>query len=152
MTETMSIEEFKDLKPILKGGRHKKNKAQPEYLLQVAVCDYLRKQHSGVYFLSDTVAQLYLKPPQRMRNAKIQNSNFHCPDIIIFEAKKGFHACLIELKTETPYRKDGQIKASDKDHLLKQQKTINELNRLGYFAAFAWSYEMAVEIIDNYLK
>ena len=31
-------------------------KAQPEYQLQVAVCDYLRVKYPGVMFMSDTIA------------------------------------------------------------------------------------------------
>ena len=129
-----------------------KHKSQPEYHLQVAVTQYLRSQYPKIYFMSDTVAQVHLTDPQKRRNQSIQDSKFHCPDIIIFETRSGFGGLFLELKSETPWKKNGEIKASDKDHLKKQLETINTLVKKGYVATFVWSYEMAKTVIDNYLK
>ena len=148
----MNLKPEKDSLPIQKGGRHRKQKLQPEYALQCQVVGYIRTRYPEILFMSDTVASIRLTLPQAMRNKKIQNSNFHCPDIIIFHANKEYHSMLIELKAESPFRKDLTIKESQNDHLKKQQQTINELNRLGFFACFAWSFEQCIEIIDNYFK
>jgi len=125
-------------------------KKQPEYNLQVMVCNYLKYQHQNVLFLSDTVANLRMTFPQLARNKKIQKKDFHCPDVLILEPNKKYHGLFIELKIETPFKKTGELKKSN--HLQGQQKTINELNSKGYFACFSWSFEQTKDIIDNYLN
>jgi hypothetical protein len=68
------------------------------------------------------------------------------------QPNKDFCGLFIELKIVTPYKLNGEIKASGKDHLKKQLKTINELNNIGYKALFAWDFDEIKEIIDTYLK
>ena len=123
-----------------------------EYDLQVAVCKYLSYQYQDILFCSDTIANLKLTKTQAIRNKKIQKNGFKCPDILILEPRNNFSGLFIELKLETPFKKDGAIKASDKDHLKGQLETIEKLNKKGYLAHFSWSFEMTKEIIDNYLK
>lgn len=123
-----------------------------EYDLQVAVCRYLSYQYQDVDFMSDTIANLKLSKTQAGRNKKIQKNGFKLPDLIIFEPRNNFCGLLIELKLETPFKKDGTIKASTKDHLKGQLETIEKLNKKGYSAHFSWNFEMTKEIIDNYLK
>lgn len=128
------------------------SKKQPEYDLQVAVCNYLSYQYSSVLYLSDTIASLKLTPAQANRNKKIQKFGFSCPDVLILEPRNGYSGLFIELKVDTPFKKDGEIKASKDDHLKNQLQAINQLKEKGYFAVFSWSFEMTKEIIDNYLK
>jgi hypothetical protein len=123
-----------------------------EYDLQVAVCRYLSYQYPDVEYMSDTIANLKLTKTQAIRNKKIQKNGFKCPDILILEPRNNFFGLFIELKLETPFKKDGGIKASDKDHLKGQLETIEKLNKKGYKAVFSWGFEMTKEIIDNYLK
>ena len=130
-----------------------------EYHLQKSICQYLRAQYPKVMFLSDTVANVSLTIPQQVRNKAIQNSDFKCPDLLIFKPKFIFyddptyyHGLFLELKTESPFRKDGKIKASQNDHLKLQQETLFKLSLLGYKAEFAWSFDMAINIINEYLK
>ena len=123
-----------------------------EYDLQVAVCRYLSYQYPDVEYTSDTIANLKLTKTQASRNQKIQKNGFKCPDIIILEPRNNFSGLFIELKLETPFKKDGEIKASTKDHLKGQYETIQKLNKKGYKAVFSWGFEMTKEIIDNYLK
>jgi glycerophosphoryl diester phosphodiesterase len=123
-----------------------------EYDLQVAVCRYLSYQYPDIDFLSDTIANLKLTQTQANRNKKIQKVGFKTPDILILEPRNNFSGLFIELKLETPFKKDGTIKASDKDHLKGQLETIEKLNKKGYFCCFSWGFEMTKEIIDNYLK
>jgi hypothetical protein len=128
------------------------SKKQPEYDLQVAVCNYLSYQYGSVLYLSDTIASLKLTPAQANRNKKIQKFGFSCPDVLILEPRNGHSGLFIELKVDTPFKKDGEIKASKYDHLKNQLEAINKLNEKGYKALFSWSFEMTKEIIDNYLK
>lgn len=127
-------------------------KKQPEYNMQVAICNYLSVQYSKVLFLTDTIASVRLTMPQQQRNKKVQKKDFHCPDLLILEPMGNFSGLLIELKTETPFKKDGSIKVSQNDHLLHQQESINKLIDKGYYACFIWSFEEAKKLIDIYLN
>jgi len=122
-----------------------------EYELQVAVCKYLSLQYPDIEYMSDTVANLKLNPKQAGRNKKIQKNSFKCPDLIILEPRNNFCGLFIELKLTTPFKKDGNIKSSDHDHLKGQLETLEKLNKKGYSAHFSWGFEMTKEIIDNYL-
>jgi hypothetical protein len=123
-----------------------------EYDLQVAVCRYLSYQYQDVLYISDTIANLKLTPTQASRNKKIQKTGFSTPDLLILEPRNGFSGLFIELKIDTPFKKDGTIKASKDDRLQNQLEAINNLNKKGYFCCFSWSFDMTKEIIDNYLK
>jgi hypothetical protein len=123
-----------------------------EYDLQVAVCKYLSYQYPDVEYMSDTIANLKLTKTQANRNKKIQKNGFKCPDIIILEPRNNFSGLFIELKLQTPFKKDGEIKASTKDHLKGQLETIENLNKKGYLAHFSWGFDMTKEIIDSYLN
>jgi hypothetical protein len=126
-------------------------KQQLEYHLQKQICQWLSIQYPKVLFLSDTVASVKLTIPQQVRNKAIQKHGFKCPDLIIFEPRNEWHGLMIELKKETPYKKNGVIKASQDGHLEKQEQTLIGLVGKGYYTSFAWSFEMAKEIITNYL-
>jgi hypothetical protein len=123
-----------------------------EYDLQVAVCRYLSYQYPDILFTSDTIANLKLTQAQASRNKKIQKTGFSTPDLLILEPRKGFSGLFIELKIDTPFKKDGQIKASKDNRLENQLKAINSLNQKGYFCCFSWSFDMTKQIIDDYLK
>ena len=127
-------------------------KKQPEYELQSAICRYLSYQYEEILFLSDTIASLKLTPSQANRNKKIQKFGFSCPDLLILEPRNGYNGLFIELKVETPFKKNGEIKASKDDHLKNQLEAINKLKEKGYMAIFSWDFDMTKDIIDNYLK
>ena len=128
------------------------SKRQPEYDLQVAICRYLSYQYPEVLFLSDTIASLKLTPAQASRNKKIQKFGFSTPDLLILEPRNEFSGLFIELKVETPFKKNGEIKASTNDHLKNQLESIEKLKEKGYFCCFSWGFDMTKDIIDNYLK
>lgn len=128
------------------------SKKQPEYDLQVAICRYLNHNYSEILFLSDTIASLKLTPAQANRNKKIQKFGFSTPDLLILEPRNEFSGLFIELKLETPFKKNGQIKASTNDHLKNQLESIEKLKAKGYFCCFSWGFDMTKDIIDNYLK
>ena len=122
----------------------------PEYELQKAISKYLKYSYPRVFFLSDTVANLKLTKTQQGRNKAIQCQAFKCPDLLILEPKKGYSGLFLELKIETPFKKNGEIK--QQEHLIGQFETIKRLNALGYKAMFCWSLNDAIKIIDEYLK
>jgi len=127
-------------------------KKQPEFILQKQVCQYLRLQYPSTFFLSDTVASVKLTLPQQARNKAIQCNGFKTPDLIIFEPKKNYSGLFIELKKETPFKKSGEVKASQNNHLDLQNNTLMNLRSLGYKASFAWTFDMAKNIIDDYMR
>ena len=120
-----------------------------EYDLQKQVCQYLRMQYPKVLFMSDTVASLKLTMGQAVRNKAIQKEGFKTPDLIIFHPNRDFKGLFIELKTESPFNKKGKCKSP---HIQGQHDTIEELSRLGYCANFAWSFDMAKTMIDEYFS
>jgi hypothetical protein len=123
-----------------------------EYHLQKAVCQYLNYQYPNVFYLSDTVANLSLTPAQQNRNKAIQKNGFHCPDLLILEPNSVYKGLFIELKITTPYKLNGEIKASQNDHLKNQLETILKLNEKGYKSFFAWDFQTIIKEIDKYLK
>jgi hypothetical protein len=125
-------------------------KQQPEYYLQKCVCEFLRLQYPKVLYLSDTIASIKLTKPQQGRNKAIQKAGFSCPDLLILQPNNTYKGLFIELKVLTPFKKDGNLKASD--HLINQWNTIQDLNKLGYFACFSWGLEMTINIINLYIK
>lgn len=125
-------------------------KQQQEYQLQKQVCAYLNAQYPDVLYLSDTIASVRLTMPQAMRNKAIQKNGFKCPDLLILEPKNGYSGLFIELKTESPYKKDGTLKKSD--HLEGQKETMLQLFSKGYWTQFSWGFEMTKKVIDDYLK
>lgn len=121
-----------------------------EFDLQKAVTKYIRLQYPRLLFLSDSIASCKLTIPQQVRNKAIQCEGFKTPDIIIFEPKKNYSGLFIELKIETPYKINGTLKKNP--HIEAQNDTICALNWRGYMARFAWTFEMAKEIIDDYMN
>lgn len=124
-------------------------KQQPEFQLQAAIAEYLRKCHPKVMFLSDVRASLKLTIPQQVRSKKIQADNFACPDMMIFQPAGGYHGMFMELKAETPFKVDGFLKSGE--HLQNQGLAILRLKSLGYHAEFYWDLDNALRQIQLYL-
>ena len=139
-----------------------------EFELQKKVAKYLNLVHPKILFLSDTIANVKLTLQQQVRNKLIQKDGFKCPDMLILRPNDKYHGLFIELKKESPYKKDGRlkkqvvpiyktikgvkVKIGEYDHLKEQEKTLIELNKLGYYACFVWSYDSAINIIENFLN
>ena len=128
------------------------SKSQPEYNLQKNIITWLKHQYPDVFFMSDTVASIKLTPQQQARNKAIQCQKFSCMDLIILEPIGNYHGLCIELKIETPFKKDGTIKASQNNHLKKQWDSILKMKSKGYYACFSWHFEDTINLIKNYLK
>jgi hypothetical protein len=122
-----------------------------EYNLQVAVCEYINLRYKNTLFYSDTIAAIKLTAIQGMRNKKVQKDGFKLPDIIILQPKHGYGAMMIELKLASPYYA-GQFKKLKKNpHIEAQSDYLERLIDLEYYACFAWTLDMAISIIDNYM-
>jgi len=123
-----------------------------EFELQRSICRYLDAQYPSVLYMSDTVASVKLTVVQGVRNKSIQKRGFKTPDLIVFKPNSQYHGLFIELKINTPFKQNGEIKASSEDRLILQGETLKQLRELGYMAEFAWGFEMAKGMIDKYLK
>lgn len=122
----------------------------PEYHLQKQVCKYLDLRFPFALYLSDTVASVKLTMAQAIRNKAIQKDGFKCPDLIILHPKGNYHGLFIELKSKPIYKRSGELLKNE--HVIGQQRTIEDLNALKYFAAFAVGFDEAKKIIDNYFS
>jgi len=122
----------------------------PEFELQKQICSYLEWQYPDVVFLSDTIANVKLTKAQASRNKQIQKREFKTPDLLILEPRNGFAGLFIELKIESPFKLNGELKAGD--HLKGQSISISKLKAKGYSALFSWKFEMTKKIIDDYLN
>lgn len=68
-----------------------------------------------------------------------------------FAKNNGKYSSLyIELKKESPYLKNGNLKKDD--HLEKQNNTINLLRLEGHYACFAWSLNQFKQIVTDYME
>lgn len=135
-----------------------------EYNLQKSICRYLEVKYSDVLFLSDSISNIALTPTQQARNKAIQKRDFSAPDLAIFAPRGNYHGLFLELKVESPFKKDGTLRAQtvtvkkngmvvDKyDHLKEQDRALRMLRGLGYKAEFCWSIDQAMKIIDEYLN
>lgn len=128
----------------------KRIKQQPEFDLQKRVCSYLKIAFPKVLFMSDTIASLKLTKSQAVRNKQIQKPGFKTPDVIIFHPKGNYHGLFIELKVESPYKLNGELKSDQ--HLREQHETILQLRKLGYYADFQWEFDSIVKLINWYLN
>lgn len=125
-------------------------KAQPEFLLQIAVCDYLRRKYPAALFDNDAVGFSRLTLPQQARLKRIRKDGFKRPDLAIYEPRHGYHGMFIELKSKCPFRKDGIIRSDS--HLEGQLESINGLQHRGYHASFQWDFDEITKLIDWYLQ
>jgi hypothetical protein len=120
-----------------------------EKTLHRAVCDYLRLQYPKVLFNSD-MSGLRLTMGQAVQ-AKTLRSMSGFPDLVIYEPRHGYHGLFVELKREGEriIKKDGSAATP---HISEQFKMLRALVDRGYYAHMCVGFDMAREIIDNYLK
>lgn len=119
-----------------------------EKQLHRQICDYLNIQYKNVLFNTD-MSGIKLTIGQATQAKKLRSGNGF-PDIIIYESNDHFKALFLEVKKETPFKKDGKLKKSD--HLKEQHDMHFKLWEKGYFAKFVWTFEMAKKLIDDYLR
>jgi hypothetical protein len=118
-----------------------------EESLQIAVSNYLRLQYPNVIFTAES-SGLKLTIGQAVKAKKLRSSR-GLPDMIILEPRQGYHGLCLELKTVSPYKKDGSLKSDT--HLQEQQQILTNLNEKGYAAKFVTGFDKAKKVIDFYM-
>lgn len=122
-----------------------------EESIQIQVCTYLKYQYPDLIWVCDYAAGIRLNIGQAVKAKKLRSCR-GLPDIMIFAAndKLLWHGLFLELKTVTPYKKNGELKAGD--HLKEQFEVITRLKKAGYLAMFIVGFDEAKNVIDNYLR
>jgi hypothetical protein len=118
-----------------------------EESLQIAVCNYLRLQYPDVIFTSEA-SGLKLTMGQAVKMKKMRSES-GLPDLMIFKANSFFKGMFIELKNETPFKKDGKLKKDE--HLQEQWNIMQRLQAEGYAASFGVGFDSCKEMIDHYM-
>ncbi len=118
-----------------------------EKQLHKQITDYILLQYPKVIFNTDS-SGIKLSMGQAVQMKKLRSGNGF-PDITIYEKNLYFNALFLEVKKETPFKKDGQLK---KNKHLKEQSIMHvRLEDRGYRALFVWNFKGAKVVIDSYL-
>ena len=128
--------------------KHSKSEAK----LQTLVSSYLKQAYPNTEFMCDLAAGMKLSIGIATL-AKRWRSNSGFPDIIILERRGEWNALMLELKTEkaSTWKKDGSLRASQKDHLENQQAMHIKLRNKGYYACFGKGFDHCRSLIDWYM-
>lgn len=116
--------------------RQSKNN-QPEYHLQVAICNYIAIKYSGVFFNGSAGGMRTFYSVAKKMKATGYKAGF--PDIFIYEPRGIYHGLAIELKVKGNYASK------------KQKEVLQKLRDKGYRAEVCTGFDMATNVIDEYL-
>ena len=129
----------------------KKPRKKREEKLQIQIAEYMSIKHPAIIFRSDAAGGIRLTIGQAKINKKMQHSKAY-PDMFFAHGNRLFHGLYLELKHSKSevYRKDGSMVANE--HIREQAAKLEALRMRGYAAYFAWGFDYAVAIIENYLR
>lgn len=119
-----------------------------EYHLCKQIANYLRFQYPQVIFHFD-LAGLNLSKAQAGMMKGIQGKRGF-PDLFISQTSGIYSGLFLEIKTETPFKKDGTLKKNE--HLEEQADMLLSLRMRGYYAVFGVQFDSTIKIINEYLK
>nr|WP_325300842.1 hypothetical protein [uncultured Dysosmobacter sp.] len=122
-----------------------------ETLLQIAIAEYLAKNHPEVEFHNDYGTGARLKPYQAKEQAEMNAHRKGWPDLFIAEPRNGYAGLFIELKRdgERLQKRNGDWAS---EHIAIQAERIKELLKRGYYARFTVGYNETIETIEKYLN
>lgn len=118
-----------------------------EKSFHTAIATYIKAQYPKAVFTSESSGVRVSIGVAKM--LKGQRSVHKLPDLIVLEPKGGYHGLVIELKEETPYKRDGSLK---KGRGIDQAATLRLLQDKNYYACFGVGFEQTKNIIDSYMK
>ena len=125
-----------------------KPKKKTEALLHTQICKYLKAQYPRVRFHTSLDGERHTGANQGMK-IRAQQWGGGFPDLMIFHKSYGHCGLAFELKKETPFKKNGELKAGD--HLKQQEKWLVYLRHNGFAAGFCWDFDTAKIMIDTHL-
>lgn len=109
-----------------------------EDAIQKDIVKYLQLQYPDLLFTA-MPGGMFSSPSQ---GAKMKAMGYRpgTPDLLIFEARNGYHGLFIELKKTDGYPQDNQV-------------VFNDLALLrGYEAWICYGFDHAKKVIDDYLR
>lgn len=118
--------------------------------LQLALCNYLRKNYPAAVWFCDVASGMKLPIWVAVRNSKMRSSR-GLPDLFIAEPKGGFSGLFIELKKDGVKLFNKKGEGYDK-HIREQNAILKRLRDSKYSASFAVGYTEAVSMIDMYMS
>lgn len=121
---------------------------RPEEQIHFQIAEYVRIQYPRVFFISES-SGLRVSRGLAAKLKKTRSKHTHL-DLYILYPNKGYHGLILELKARSIYKKDGELFKDD--HLHDQADTIKKLNKIGYKASFATSFNEAKKLIDEYMN
>ena len=124
--------------------------SKDEEKIQIAICQYLLLQYPDVYFMTDASG---LRLPMGLAvKAKKQRFRHAQLDLVILEPKTYFHGLILEIKRseDEVYTKNGEFRKTS--HVIEQNESIRHLSDKRYYVRYAFSFDEAINIIDNYMK
>ena len=121
---------------------------KPEQQMHRSLCAWLKIAYPCAYFDSDPSG---LRVSVGLRAIlKSTRSNHAHLDLFIAEPRGQYHGMFIELKSKTPFKKDGTLKKDA--HLESQAQTMANLTTRGYYCIHAWNVDDAIKEIRWYLN
>ena len=120
---------------------------KPELKLHKEVAEYLQEFYPSVYFLSDPSGLRVSMHTARILKAT-SSSHSHL-DVVVLRKSRQFSFLIIELKSDTPYKQNGELKSNE--HLESQKLSMDMLEAEGALTMFAWSIGQVKDILHNYL-
>jgi hypothetical protein len=112
---------------------------------QLSFCKYL--QLLNISFMCDYYSFLPLKSRFGLQSMRVKNM----PDIHVFEPRGQYAGLFIEMKRNLEnkdiFKKDGCVKSE----YAEQYHKILELKQKGYYCSFAFGFDDARRILDEYL-
>lgn len=123
--------------------------AKPEEKLHFAIADYLKLAYPKIVFISEP-SGVRVSIGLATKLKRMRSADTHL-DIYILEPKGKYHGLFLELKAEDIYQKRNPELFKKNEHINDQKRTIDKLNKKGYYATFAIKFDSAKKIIDDYL-
>lgn len=72
------------------------------------------------------------------------------PDFIFLKNNGVYSGLFIELKKESPYLKNGELRTDE--HLELQRDVLEQLKLEGHYACFVWSLDQFKKIVTDYME
>lgn len=120
-----------------------------EQKLHESICHYLKFQYPNVVFISEQ-SGLRVSPGISKKLKATRSVDTHA-DLYILKPIGKYSGLILEIKAVDIYYKGSRVLKKN-EHVEDQAKTIEKLNKLGYYATFVVGLDEAIEIIDDYLN
>lgn len=119
-----------------------------EEQLHKQICEYIKLQYPKEIFNTDASGlRLSIGMAKKMKHLR---SCRGIPDIVLYYSKNGYQSLFLEVKKETPFKKNGDLKKSE--HLHEQRDVMQRLTAKGFRCSFVWTFKQAKELIDKHIS